>query len=86
MEGLIGILILGWVIWMFIRHPLKSLSVLFKIVLLFLLGLGTLLVIFYFMMTGGEFVMTNEIMQETASGTDELLTIYMDLVNLISKY
>jgi hypothetical protein len=85
MEGIIGILILGWVIWMFIRHPLKSLSVLFKIVLLFLLGLGTLLVIFYFMMTGGEFVMTREIIQ-TPSGTDELLTIYNDSVNLISKY
>ena len=86
MEGLIGILILGWVIWMFIRHPLKSLSVLFKIVLLFLLGLGTLLVIFYFMMTGGDFVMTREIIQESPSGTDELITIYMDSVNLISKY
>ena len=67
MEGLIGILILGWVIWMFIRHPLKSLSVLFKIVLLFLLGLGTLLVIFYFMMTGGDVVMTGEIIQTPPS-------------------
>jgi len=86
LEGIIGILILGWVIWMFIRHPLKSLSVLFKIVLLFLLGLGALLVIFYFMMTGGDFVMTREIIQESPSGTDELITIYMDSVNLISKY
>lgn len=75
MEGIIGIIILGWVIWMFIRHPLKSLSVLFKIVLLFLLGLGTLLVIFYFMMTAGDVVMTREIIQTPPSGTDELLTI-----------
>ena len=65
MEGLIGILTLGWVIWMFIRHPLKPLSVLFKIVLLFLLGLGTLLVIFYFMMTG-------EIIQTHPVRTDDL--------------
>jgi hypothetical protein len=52
MEGLIGILILGWCVWMFINHPIKSLSILIKIGFLFLLGLGTLLVIFYFMMTG----------------------------------
>ena len=42
MEGLIGLLILGFCVWMIVRHPLKSLSFLFKIG--FLLGLGAYLV------------------------------------------
>jgi len=31
MEALIAILFLGWCLWMLIRHPLKSLSLVFKI-------------------------------------------------------
>ena len=48
MEGLIGILILGWCLYMVIRHPLKTLSFLFKIG--FILGIGGFLILFYFMM------------------------------------
>ena len=52
MEGLIGLLILGWCLWMIIRHPLKTLSFLFKMGFLFILGTGTFLVLFWFIMTG----------------------------------
>jgi hypothetical protein len=38
MEGLIAILILGWCVWMLIRHPLKSLSFVFKVGFLLVLG------------------------------------------------
>ena len=53
MEVLIGILIVGFVIWMLIRHPLKSLSFIFKIGIMFVLGTGAFLVLFWFMMSGG---------------------------------
>jgi len=46
MEGLIGILILGWCLWMIIRHSLKSLFFLFKIGFLLVLGTGAFLVLF----------------------------------------
>ena len=52
MEGIIGLVILGFCVWMLIRHPLKSLSLLSKIASLFILELGALLVLFSFMMTG----------------------------------
>jgi hypothetical protein len=52
MEGIIGLLILGFCVWMLIRHPLKSLSFLFKIGFLSILGLGAFLVLLWFMMTG----------------------------------
>ena len=38
MEGFIALLILGWCIWMLIRHPLKSMSFVFKIGFLLILG------------------------------------------------
>jgi len=50
MEGIIGLIILGFCVWMIIRHPIKTLSFVFKIVFLFVLGLGTFLVLYYFMM------------------------------------
>jgi hypothetical protein len=53
MEGLIGILILGFSLWMLIRHPLKTLSFFFKVGFIFVLGIGVFLVLFWFMMTGG---------------------------------
>ena len=31
MEGIIGLLILGWCLWMLIRHPLKSLSFILRV-------------------------------------------------------
>ena len=45
MEGLIGLLILGFCVWMILRHPLKSLSFLFKGGFLLVLGLGAFLVL-----------------------------------------
>ena len=51
MEGLIIILIVGWLIWMLIRHPLKSLSFIFKIGIMFVLGTGAFLVLFWFMIS-----------------------------------
>jgi len=52
MEGLIGILILGWCLYMAIRHPLKTVSFLFKLGFLFILGTGGFLILFYFMLGG----------------------------------
>ena len=46
MEGFIGLLILGWCVWMLFRLPLKSLAFLFKIGFLLILGLGAFLAIF----------------------------------------
>ena len=43
MEGLVGLLILGFCVWMLIRHPLKSLSFVFKIGFLLIPGLGEFL-------------------------------------------
>jgi hypothetical protein len=51
MEGFVGLLILGWCVWMILRHPLKSLSFLFKIGFLLLLGFGAFLVIWWFVLT-----------------------------------
>ena len=51
MEGLIGILILGFCLWMLIRHPLKTLSFFFKFGFLVILGIGAVVVLFWFMMT-----------------------------------
>jgi hypothetical protein len=51
MEGLIGILILGFCLWMIIRHPLKSLGCILKIGFLFILGIGLSLVALYFGMS-----------------------------------
>lgn len=40
MEGLIGIFLLGLIIYLIIRHPLKSLSLAFKLVIIFALGIA----------------------------------------------
>ena len=47
MEGLIGLLILGFCVWMIVRHPLKSLSLLLKVGFLLLLGFGAFLVLYW---------------------------------------
>ena len=47
LEGLIGLLILGFCVWMILRHPLKSLSFLFKGGFLLVLGLGAFLVLWW---------------------------------------
>ena len=46
MEGIIGLLILGWCLWMLLRHPLKSLSFILKIVFLLILGFGAYLALY----------------------------------------
>ena len=51
MEGIIGLLILGWCVWMFLRHPLKSLSFILKIGFLLVLGFGAFLVLYWFLLT-----------------------------------
>ena len=51
LEGLIGLLILGFCIRMILRHPLKSLSLLFKGGFLLVLGLGAFLVIWWVFLT-----------------------------------
>ena len=51
MEGLIGLLVLGFCVWMLLRHPLKSLSIIFKIWFLLVLGFGGFLVLYYFALT-----------------------------------
>jgi hypothetical protein len=51
MEGLLGLLVLGFCVWMIIRHPIKSLSFISKILFLLSLGFGAFLVLFWVMMT-----------------------------------
>jgi len=51
LEGLIGLLILGFCIRMILRHPLKSLLFLFKGGFLLVLGLGAFLVIWWVLLT-----------------------------------
>ena len=51
MEGLIGLLILGWCVWMILRHPLKSLSLIFKVGFLLVLGFGAFLVLWWVLLT-----------------------------------
>jgi len=51
MEGLIGLLIIGFCVWMLIRHPIKSLSLIMKIGFLIILGFGTVLVLFWILMS-----------------------------------
>jgi hypothetical protein len=46
MEGLIGIFLLGLIIYLIIRHPLKSLSLAFKLVIVFVLGIAGFLGLF----------------------------------------
>ena len=51
MEGIIGLIILGFCVWMIIRYPIKTLSFVLKVGFLFALGLGVFLVLYYFMMS-----------------------------------
>ena len=46
MEGLNGIFVLGLIIYLIIRHPLKSLSLAFKLVIIFILGIAGFLGLF----------------------------------------
>ena len=46
MEELLGLLVLGFCVWVIIRHPGKSLSFISKKIFLTALGFGTLLVLF----------------------------------------
>jgi len=39
MEGLIGIFLLGLIIYLIIRYPLRALSLAFKLVIIFALGI-----------------------------------------------
>ena len=50
MEGLIGIFLLGLIIYLIIRHPLKSLSLAFKLVIIFILGIAGILGLFALLM------------------------------------
>jgi len=51
MVGLIGLIILGWCVWMLIRHPIKSISFVAKIGFLLMLGFGAVLVLFWILMS-----------------------------------
>jgi len=51
MVGLIGLLILGFCVWMILRHPLKFLSFLFKGGFHLVLGLGAFLVLWWVFLT-----------------------------------
>jgi len=46
LEGLIGIFLVGLIIYLIIRHPLKSLSLAFKLVIIFILGIAGFLGLF----------------------------------------
>ncbi len=50
MEVFIIILILGWCVWMLIRHPLKSIGWIFKLGFLFILGLVVIGALLYFLL------------------------------------
>jgi len=50
LEGLIGIFLLGLIIYLIIRHPLKSLSLAFKLVIIFILGIAGFLGLFALLM------------------------------------
>jgi hypothetical protein len=39
MEGLIGIFLLGLIIYLIVRYPLRALSLAFKLVIIFALGI-----------------------------------------------
>ena len=43
---IVGLIILGWCVWMLFRHPLKSVSFLFKIGFLLILGFGAFLALY----------------------------------------
>jgi len=51
MVGLIGLLILGFCVWMIVRHPLRSLSFVFKVGFLLILGLGAFLFLWWVLLT-----------------------------------
>tara|TARA_B100001013_G_C24559939_1_gene422079 strand:- start:207 stop:365 length:159 start_codon:yes stop_codon:yes gene_type:complete len=51
MEGIIGLVIIGWCVWFIIRHPLKTLSLLLKLGFLSILGFGVFLALYWFSLT-----------------------------------
>ena len=53
MVSIVAVLIVGWCIWMFIRHPLRSVSFLIKLTIMSVFGVAAFLGIYYFMMNGG---------------------------------
>ena len=50
MEGLIGIFLLGLIIYLIIRYPLGALSLAFKLVIIFILGIAGFLGLFALLM------------------------------------
>ena len=52
MEGILIILVIGWLIWMLLRYPLKSLKWILKLGFLFVLGSGAIVGTLYLMMVG----------------------------------
>ena len=50
MEGLIGIFLLGLIIYLIIRYPLRALSLAFKLVIIFILGITGFLGLFALLM------------------------------------
>ena len=50
MEGLIGIFLLGLIIYLIIRYPLRALSLAFKLVIIFALGIAGLIGLFALLM------------------------------------
>ena len=53
MGSIVAVLIAGWCIWMFIRHPLRSVSFLIKLTIMSVFGVAAFLGFYYFMMKGG---------------------------------
>ncbi len=51
MEGLIGLIILGWAILFIIRHPIISFIIIFKLAFLLILGFGALITLYWFLLT-----------------------------------
>jgi hypothetical protein len=49
METLIAIIILGFCVWMMVRHPIESLSFVFKVGLLLVLGFIAWFALYCFM-------------------------------------
>ena len=50
MEGLIGIFLLGLIIYLIIRYPLRALSFAFKLVIIFALGIAGFIGLFALLM------------------------------------
>ena len=51
MDGLVVFLILGFCVWMIVRHPTKSLSFVFQMGFLLVIGFGAYLILFWGLLT-----------------------------------